>query len=60
MLDQVVDRAHFQQTDAIDALKIEALYKLDLCSRMSADIPYPDIPADVPTYPQTTTTTTAA
>ncbi|KAG0199344.1 hypothetical protein BGX28_007368 [Mortierella sp. GBA30] len=40
MLDQVVDKAHFQETDAIDALKIEALYKLDLCSRMSADVPY--------------------
>ncbi|KAG0332027.1 hypothetical protein BG004_001418 [Podila humilis] len=40
MLDEVVDRAHFQDTDAIDALKLEALYKLDLCSRMSADLPY--------------------
>ncbi|KAF9355157.1 hypothetical protein BGX34_010626 [Mortierella sp. NVP85] len=39
LLDQVTDKAHFQLTDAIDALKIEALYKLDLCSRMRADIP---------------------
>ncbi|KAF9568336.1 hypothetical protein EC968_002946 [Mortierella alpina] len=45
MLDQVVDKAHFQETDAIDALKIEALYKLDLCSRMSADTPYAPEPA---------------
>ncbi|KAG0304512.1 hypothetical protein BGZ98_005427 [Dissophora globulifera] len=40
MVDEIVDRAHFQQTDAIDALKIEALYKLDLCSRMHPDTPY--------------------
>ncbi|KAG0312535.1 hypothetical protein BGZ99_009454 [Dissophora globulifera] len=40
MIDEIVDRAHFQQTDAIDALKIEALYKLDLCSRMQPDTPY--------------------
>ncbi|KAI1300977.1 hypothetical protein EDD11_005919 [Mortierella claussenii] len=40
MLDQVVDKAHFQETDAIDALKVEALYKLDLCSRMRPDLPY--------------------
>ncbi|GJJ70713.1 hypothetical protein EMPS_03063 [Entomortierella parvispora] len=37
MLDQIVDKAHFQETDAIDALKIEALYKLDLCSRVVSD-----------------------
>ncbi|KAF9958751.1 hypothetical protein BGZ72_010967 [Mortierella alpina] len=54
MLDQVVDKAHFQETDAIDALKIEALYKLDLCSRMSADTPYASEPSTA------TTTTTAA
>ncbi len=54
MLDQVVDKAHFQETDAIDALKIEALYKLDLCSRMSPDTPYASEPA------MATTTTTAS
>ncbi|KAF9312991.1 hypothetical protein BG003_005705 [Podila horticola] len=40
MLDEIVDRAHYQETDAIDALKLEALYKLDLCSRMTEDQPY--------------------
>jgi len=40
MLDEVVDRAHYQETDAIDALKLEALYKLDLCSKMAEDQPY--------------------
>lgn len=59
MLDEVLDRAHFQQTDAIDALKIEALYKLDLCSRMSADIPYSDIPTDTPIDTPVDTTTAA-
>ncbi|KAF9287630.1 hypothetical protein BGZ68_001552 [Mortierella alpina] len=54
MLDQVVDKAHFQETDAIDALKIEALYKLDLCSRMSPDTPYTSEPSTV------TSTTMAA
>ncbi|KAF9982383.1 hypothetical protein BGZ75_006233, partial [Mortierella antarctica] len=49
MLDQVVDKAHFQETDAIDALKIEALYKLDLCSRMSADTPYASEPSTATT-----------
>ncbi|KAF9344313.1 hypothetical protein BGX26_004535 [Mortierella sp. AD094] len=58
MLDQVVDKAHFQQTDAIDALKIEALYKLDLCSRMRPDTPYSSPLAD--TIASTATTTTAA
>ncbi|CAO3573017.1 unnamed protein product [Mortierella alpina] len=57
MLDQVVDKAHFQETDAIDALKIEALYKLDLCSRMSADTPYASEPS---TATITTTLTTMA
>ncbi|KAG0006936.1 hypothetical protein BGZ65_001544 [Modicella reniformis] len=47
MLDQVVDKAHFQETDAIDALKIEALYKLDLCSRMTPDIPYSSMTTDI-------------
>ncbi|KAF9428803.1 hypothetical protein BGZ94_000982 [Podila epigama] len=37
MVDEVVDRAHYQETDAIDALKLEALYKLDLCSKMTPD-----------------------
>ncbi|KAG0010016.1 hypothetical protein BGZ80_001858 [Entomortierella chlamydospora] len=59
MLDQVVDRAHFQQTDAIDALKIEALYKLDLCSRMRPDTPYSSPLADTITSTTITTTTTA-
>ncbi|KAF9178061.1 hypothetical protein BGZ51_007378 [Haplosporangium sp. Z 767] len=54
MLDQVVDKAHFQETDAIDALKFEALYKLDLCSRMSPDTPYP---SNSDTSATTTTTT---
>ncbi|KAF9336376.1 hypothetical protein BG006_008884 [Podila minutissima] len=40
MLDEIVDRAHYQETDAIDALKLEALYKLDLCSKMAEDQPY--------------------
>ncbi|KAG0093622.1 hypothetical protein BGZ93_007815 [Podila epicladia] len=40
MLDEVVDRAHYQDTDAIDALKLEALYKLDLCSKMAEDQSY--------------------
>ncbi|KAF9109538.1 hypothetical protein BGX27_007501 [Mortierella sp. AM989] len=55
MLNQVTDKAHFQETDAIDALKIEALYKLDLCSRMQPDTPYPNRLAEA-----TTTTTTSA
>ncbi|KAG0251208.1 hypothetical protein BG011_007784 [Mortierella polycephala] len=58
MLDQIVDKAHFQETDAIDALKIEALYKLDLCSRMSPDIPYSSKP-DASATTTTTTSTTA-
>ncbi|KAF9159601.1 hypothetical protein BGX21_002795 [Mortierella sp. AD011] len=58
MLDQVVDKAHFQQTDAIDALKIEALYKLDLCSRMRPDTPYSSPLADTITSTTITTTTT--
>ncbi|KAG0037233.1 hypothetical protein BGZ82_002907 [Podila clonocystis] len=40
MLDEIVDRAHYQETDAIDALKLEALYKLDLCSKMTEDQSY--------------------
>ncbi|KAF9583786.1 hypothetical protein BGW38_008549 [Lunasporangiospora selenospora] len=40
MLDQVTDKAHFQQTDAIDALMTEALYKLDFCSLLRSDTPY--------------------
>ncbi|KAG0225057.1 hypothetical protein BGW42_004688 [Actinomortierella wolfii] len=40
ILDEIVDRAHFQETDAIDAIRLEALYKLDLCSSVVQDKPY--------------------
>ncbi|ORZ12956.1 hypothetical protein BCR41DRAFT_355963 [Lobosporangium transversale] len=56
MLDQVTDKAHFQETDAIDALKLEALYKLDLCSRMSADTPYSDLLSESVTIATSNTT----
>ncbi|KAF9431322.1 hypothetical protein BGZ76_000464 [Entomortierella beljakovae] len=46
MLDQSTDKAHFQETDAIDGFKIEALYKIDLCSKMQPDTPYPKPLAD--------------
>jgi len=48
MLDQIVDKAHYQETDAIDALKIEALYKLDLCSRVISDPVYSSSPFSTP------------
>ncbi|KAG0252710.1 hypothetical protein DFQ27_007893 [Actinomortierella ambigua] len=45
MIDEVLDRAHFQETDAIDAIRLEALFKLDLCSSVVPDMPYdePDV-----------------
>ncbi|KAG0049479.1 hypothetical protein BGZ83_005729 [Gryganskiella cystojenkinii] len=53
ILDQITDKAHFQETDAIDALKVEALYKLDLCSRVHADPEYTSValPTTPPTSP---------
>ncbi|KAG0367914.1 hypothetical protein BC939DRAFT_448355 [Gamsiella multidivaricata] len=59
MLDQVTDRAHFQKTDAIDALKLEALYKLDLCSKMAPDRAYSS-PLHTTATMTTPATTTAA